>query len=213
MGTKRQSVEIAVDDTVRLEGVFIGHSRKQGGILCHPHPLHGGSMNNNVLFAAEQALNEMEISTLRFNFRGVGRSTGRHGGGREEAIDVKAACDFLRKRNPGTKIHVIAYSFGSFAFLHAVSVNLRVDTCVLVAPPLLAMDFSNLVLPEIPTAIVVGDRDEYCPLDHLSSWIDRQIGSDTVPDFQQTILSDTNHFFMGKEDALMDAIRTFYHAS
>ena len=214
MTTTSENVRIIVDSKIVLQGVLVQpssssspssrHSPELGAVLCHPHPLYGGSMDNNVLFAAEQALNAHDISTLRFNFRGVGQSTGEHGGGIEEAKDVIAACQYMKNSTRSTKVHVVAYSFGVFAFLHAAASGLTVESCALIAPPLSAMDFSNLSPPDCRTAIIVGDSDEYCRQPDLQQWLGQHQGSGFA--LGKTVLSDTDHFFVGSENQLRESL-------
>jgi uncharacterized protein len=97
---------------VTLEARFIAGAAPAGAVITHPHPLYGGSMNNNVVWTATRALGERGWSTLRVNFRGVGASTGSYGGGLAETADVAAALAFLQSRAPGPG-YVVGYSFGA----------------------------------------------------------------------------------------------------
>ena len=208
MTTKRQVVSIPSNEGVILQGQFIDVSTKTGVVLCHPHPLYGGSMENNVLFAAEESLVSLGMSCLRFNFRGVGKSTGRFGKGIEEAYDVISACTFVRETNPEMQVHVVAYSFGVFAFLHATSRGLHVDSSVLVSPPLSAMDFTDLLVPQTRTAVIVGDRDEYCHQNQLDEWLNNQPGG--LLRTQKFILEDTDHFYSGSESEIKNSLVAFF---
>ncbi len=86
---------------VTLEGRFLPGTAGPGVVITHPHPLFGGSMNNNVVWTAERAFHSKGFATLCFNFRGVNRSTGRYGNGEAETADVAAALDFLKARSTG----------------------------------------------------------------------------------------------------------------
>ena len=97
---------------VTLEGRLWVGAAPGGAVITHPHPLFGGDMTNNVVLTAVRALTARSLSALRFNFRGVGRSTGVYGGGIEETGDVAAALTFLKSRVPGP-YYVVGYSFGA----------------------------------------------------------------------------------------------------
>ncbi len=151
---------------VTLEGRFILGTAPGGVIITHPHPLYGGSMDNNVVWTARKAFEARRWSTLRFNFRGVGRSSGSYGQGLEEVDDVVAALAFLKKKASGP-YYVIGYSFGAAVAARAMLAGLEADGVLLVSPPIAfkEMDF----LPRVPRLelVVVGDRDELCPLADL----------------------------------------------
>jgi pimeloyl-ACP methyl ester carboxylesterase len=89
-------------------------------VICHPHPIFGGSMHNKVVHAAAEALAGLGMPVVRFNFRGVGRSAGRHDGGRGETDDLKVVLDDLAARFPGAPILAAGYSFGAWVALRVV---------------------------------------------------------------------------------------------
>ncbi len=148
---------------VTLEGRFLPGTAGPGVVITHPHPLFGGSMNNNVVWTAERAFHRRGFATLCFNFRGVGRSTGTYGEGEAEAEDVAAALDFLRERTPGP-LYLVGYSFGAFVAGRALLQGLAVRAAVFIAPPIAFMDLSWL--PRVPglRLVVAGDQDDICPL-------------------------------------------------
>ena len=153
---------------ITLEGRLSVGAAPGGAVITHPHPLFGGDMANNVVWTAERALAARGMSALRFNFRGVGRSTGTYGGGLEEADDVAAALEFLKSRTPGPH-YVVGYSFGAAVAGRALLQGLAADGAIFIAPPIAFMDLS--FLPRVPglRLIVVGDRDELCPLPSLQA--------------------------------------------
>lgn len=171
-------VWISTDDIgrgLKLEGRFYkasSESGQSGGVvICHPHPLYGGDMDNGVVIAIQEAFAERGFSTLRFNFRGVGASEGGYDGGRGEVEDLLAACRFMRAR--GMKaLYGAGYSFGSWILLKGCSVE-SFSGLVLVAPPLDILDFGGLKLPSsVPWLIIVGSRDEFCSQEKLRSWLE-----------------------------------------
>src|SRR5581483_12420564 len=106
---------------ITLEGLLSipATSPQMGVVVCHPHPLYGGEMHNNVVSALIDAFQHAGFATLRFNFRGVGRSGGSHGQGVTEVEDVKAAVSYLLSRQPVQTVVVAGYSFGSMVGLQA----------------------------------------------------------------------------------------------
>jgi alpha/beta superfamily hydrolase len=188
---------------VTLEGVVTLGTRPGGVIITHPHPLFGGSMANHVVWTATRAFAARGMSALRFNFRGVGRSSGTYGGGLEEAKDVAAALEFLKSRTPGP-YYVVGYSFGALVAGRALLDGLDVDGAIFLAPPIAFMDLS--FLPQLPglRLIVVGDRDDLCPLKSLETLLAK---SSTPPEVR--VIQGTDHFFGGAEAQLFRIVRDF----
>ncbi|MFA5111838.1 MAG: alpha/beta fold hydrolase [Desulfobaccales bacterium] len=132
---------------ITLEGRLTPGTGPGGAVITHPHPLFGGSMANNVVWTAVRALAARDMSALRFNFRGVGRSTGTYGDGVEEAVDVAAAVEFLKSR-AAAPYYVVGYSFGAAVVARALLQGLAVDGAILIAPPVAFMDLN--FLPRAP---------------------------------------------------------------
>ncbi len=193
------------EDGTSLAGRETRESTTDAAILCHPHPLYGGNMDNNVVLAARGALWSRGIDTLRFNFRGVGGSEGSFDDGVAEKGDIRGAINHLKTDRNLERIHAAVYSFGSRVFLDANRDETDIQKVALIAPPVSFMDFSPLPLPSPPTLIVVGEYDEYCAKADLERWLDAQpIKADLV------ILPEVNHFFGGAESALGDLLRDFF---
>ncbi len=205
MDDNETTVSIETHDGVVLAGKVVLGDSGQSAVLCHPHSLYGGNMDNNVVMASRDVLLENGIGTCRFNFRGVGQSTGVYGEGIKEALDVAAACGYLKDQGQ-TSIHAVAYSFGAWVLLQAVLKGLEVDSCVLVSPPISSMDFSKLKLPPQPCLIALGDSDEYASQSDLEKWLDVQ----SVKTHRTVILPQTDHFYFGSTKALQQEIRSFF---
>jgi alpha/beta superfamily hydrolase len=191
---------------ITLEGRLSMGAAPGGAVITHPHPLFGGSMANNVVLTAVRALAARGMSALRFNFRGVGRSTGTYGGGIDEAEDVAAALAFLKSRIPGPH-YVVGYSFGAAVAGRALLKGLSVDGAIYVAPPIAFMDLS--FLPRVPglRLIIVGDRDELCPLPSLQALM-----AESQPSFGETpaevrVIEGADHFFGDGEAELFRVLR------
>lgn len=188
---------------ITLEGRFLAGVAGPGVVITHPHPRFGGSMNNNVVYAAERAFHSRGWATLCFNFRGVGRSTGSYGGGEAETADVAAALDFLRDRAAGPH-YLAGYSFGAFVAGRALLKRLAAAGAVLISPPVAFMEMSWL--PEVPQLklIVAGDRDEIAPLLDLQTML-----AAVEPPVPIVVIKGADHFYGGREDQLFQVLREF----
>jgi len=188
---------------VTLEGVLVAGTAPGGVVITHPHPLFGGSMANNVVWTATRAFAARGLAALRFNFRGVGRSTGTYGGGMEETADVGAALAFLKSRTSGP-YYVVGYSFGAFVAGRALLDGLDADGAIFISPPIAFMDLS--FLPEVPglKLIAVGDKDELCPLESLEALLAE---GQTKPAVR--VIQGADHFYGGGEEELFQVLRDF----
>ena len=192
-----------------LEGRWVPGAGPGGAVITHPHPLFGGSMANNVVWTGVRALAARGLAALRFNFRGVGRSTGTYGGGLEEVADVSAALEFLKSRAPGP-YYVVGYSFGASVAGRALLQGLAADCAIFIAPPIAFMDLS--FLPRVPglRLIAVGDRDELCPLASLRTLLaERQAAPQDTPPPEVRVIEGADHFFGGGEEVLFRLLRDF----
>ncbi|MHC1741633.1 MAG: alpha/beta hydrolase [Syntrophobacteraceae bacterium] len=189
-----------------LEAVVAEAGMTDVAVLCHPHPLYGGDMDNNVVMALDQCLMKMRWSTVRFNFRGVGRSSGTYGEGIAEAEDLASVISYVQERG-ARRIHLAGYSFGAWVVLTAMKRGLRAISTILASPPLDFMDFKTLGLPGGPTLIVLGDSDSFCAVESLHSWLGQQSPAAVPP--RLAILPDCDHFYWGYEDQLEQQVSAF----
>jgi uncharacterized protein len=208
---KEQHVTFA-SGTLTLEGLLAkpeGAGPVRGAVVCHPHPLYGGSMYNNVVDAVLAAMWKKGWATLRFNFRGVGESEGEHGGGAGEAEDAAAAVAFISNQ-PGIQPDdavLAGYSFGSVAAMTAAPKILNLGGLVLVALPLKMADARSLKDFAGPTVLAAGDGDMYCPASQLEA-LHKDLGARA----QLRIIAGADHFFGGFEVELADAIESMLTA-
>src|SRR5215813_1539315 len=150
-----QPVSFAVGGDVILEGhLAVPAAATAGVVICHPHPLYGGDMDNPVVVRAQEVCAELGLATLRFNFRGVGASGGVHAGGVGEQDDAAAALDTLAKAIGGGALAIAGYSFGSRIAALVGSRDGRVGGMALIAPPLAMADFGFLEDIRVPTLAV-----------------------------------------------------------
>jgi len=189
-----------------LEGMMArpqGEGERRAAVVCHPHPLYGGSMYNNVVDAAIDALHAAGFATLRFNFRGVGRSEGEFDEGRGEAEDAAAAVRFLTAQSgmrPDRAL-LAGYSFGAMAALRAGSDVAEVGTIIAIAPPIGMIDPSIIETTTKPIVLVSGDRDSYCPATQLGALAAR-LGALA----HLRIIAGADHFFGGREREIVAAL-------
>ncbi len=200
-----EQVTFPVGDIV-LEGLLglPAKPRGTGVVICHPHPLYGGDMRNNVVEALVRRFAREKYATLRFNFRGVGESGGAHGQGIAEVDDVKAAVGFLLERQACEVVVVAGYSFGSMVGLRAGADDPRVHKLIGVALPIATRDVSFLERVTKPKLLVSGDRDDYSPVPQLNELFAR------LPEPKQLdIIRHADHFFHGLETDVAGAVARF----
>jgi uncharacterized protein len=175
-----------------------------GLVVCHPHPLYGGDMDNPVVVRAVEVATEGGLSTCRFNFRGVGRSSGTHAKGDGEQDDVKAALAMLGRRLPAGKLLGLAgYSFGAWVSANVAASGAPLAALCLIAPPLSMFDFATLAGSNQELLIVAGTRDTYCPTTGLAALSER------VPTARVETVAGADHFFFGKLFPLGELIRSW----
>lgn len=193
----------------RLVGRYQDGAGGRAAVICHPHPSYGGSMDNNVVISARDTLAEAGFATLRFNFRGVGGSGGKHADGVGEAEDLGPIMAALASQS-GAEVHLAAYSFGAWVALRATTEGVVAPASVMLfSPPVDFMPFDALALPGCPCLIVVGDRDEFCGLDSLEAWL----GAQDTARVSQRVLRGVDHFYGGGEAGLAGAITDFVTAA
>jgi len=171
-----------------------------GVVISHPHPLYGGDMDNPVVTRIVEVCTNRGLATLRFNFRGVGGSSGRHDNGRGEQDDVRACLAYLDEMLGGSgRLALVGYSFGAVVSA-SVAATVPLAGLGLVAPP---MRVAELEVPRTvggPIVIVAGAEDQYCPAPAL----ERLRGG--LPEATVIVVEGADHFFFGSLMPLGDAV-------
>ena len=159
-------------------------------VICHPHPLFGGTMKNKVVTTIARAYEQLGIPTVRFNFRGVGKSDGQYGEGKAEQADLLSILDWLKEVLPQHQVCLAGFSFGSFVSA-AVASSLPVQHLLSVAPPIHLYDYAHLDETTCPWLVVQGDQDEIVPFKQVQQWVKHK-----AIDF--VVVSRAGHFFHGQ---------------
>ena len=185
--------------SLKIEGLLGKHSEENGVIICHPHPLMGGSMHNNVVEAIRDAFALQNYTTLRFNFRGAGNSAGNYDEGRGEQSDILSAHEFLKK-NGIEKIILAGYSFGAWVGSKVLEQSNHLFVAsILVSPPHNLFDFNWENLKNKIDLLVSGDLDQYCDAEVLRKQAE-------IINSPIEIISGTDHFYSGKEKELSNIL-------
>jgi hypothetical protein len=177
---------------------------RQVALVCHPHPLYGGTMHNKVVFRAAKAALLSGLPTLRFNFRGAGKSVGTFTGGDGEREDVRAALDYLAAHFPGLPVCLMGFSFGSWVGLAVGAADARVSTLVGLGLPVGSLDFDFLRDVRKPKLLLQGTRDEFGPVAQVS-----ELYRSLAEPKQIHWVEGADHFFAGKLDEVQEALRQF----
>jgi uncharacterized protein len=177
-------------------------------LVLHPHPLHGGTMHNKVVFRAARALNDAGLVTLRFNFRGVGHTTGTHDHGHGEQADARLALDYLAGQYPNVPLVLAGFSFGARVGLEVGIRDERVRALIGIGTPVSiperGYDFSFLRECRKPVLFVHGDRDEFGDVAKL-----RKLAAELPPaaHARVAVIAGAGHFFDDQLDELTRVIR------
>lgn len=179
-------------------------------IVCHPHPLHGGTMHTKAVYHSAQALNEAGTLALRFNFRGVGSSTGSYDEGVGEQDDLRAALDWLTAEHPHLPIVVGGFSFGSMVALTVGAEDDRVDALIGLGLPVdmdERYDFGFLAETDKPVLVVQAENDEFGPAERVAAAL-APLGSHITV----VRIAGTDHYFEGRLDELREAVRGYFRS-
>ena len=195
----------------RLEGRY-QHSKKPNGpiaLVLHPHPLHGGTMNNKVTYALYQTFVKRGFSVLRFNFRGVGRSQGTFDQGIGEMSDAAAALDWMQTHNPNASTCWIGgFSFGAWIAMQLMMRRPEIGGFISIAPPADAYDFTFLAPCPASGQIIQADKDEVVPKEAVDK-LAQKLSSQKNITIDYDIIQGADHFFSKDMDTLNELVGNY----
>jgi alpha/beta superfamily hydrolase len=189
------ALEVSVD--------FPDASEARSGIavLCHPHPLEGGTMHNKVVTMLARSLRELGLATVRFNFRGIGESQGSYDNGRGETLDLLSVAQWAQQARPDHVLWLGGFSFGAWIALLGAR-HLPVAQLISIAPPAGRWDFSAVLAPTCPWLVVQGEADDIVAPQAVYDWLAKLDAHPTL-----VKMPDTDHFFHRRLMDLRGAIK------
>lgn len=183
-------VEDLRSDAGRLEALYRDIDRpKAVAVVCHPHPVEGGTLHNKVVFRAARGLEAAGVATIRFNFRGAGASQGQYDAGEGEQRDFEAALRWIRQKHPESKVFAGGFSFGSWVSTRAGCEMPEIDAMFLIGAPVNKYNMNYLTQCRKPILILHGTEDQFGDVDKLTELAER------IPEAETVIVSGAGHFF------------------
>ena len=186
-----------------LEAILSVPEQTSGAIavVCHPHPMYGGTMDNKVVHYTARALLEMGIPVLRFNFRGVGKSAGKFDNAVGEIEDCMTVVEWMQENYPKDRLVLAGFSFGAYIAVRAAA-RADVSALITIAPAVNLYDFDSLDEIGCPWLLIQGEADEVVPPDAVRSWVTQSSQLSEV-----IWMPDASHFFHGRLLELAEHIR------
>lgn len=176
-------------------------------VVCHPHPVYGGTMTNKVVHVLAKSFNERGVPSLRFNFRGVGASAGSYDEGEGETQDALAAVDWALQRLPGAALWLAGFSFGGAIAVRAALAR-DAKRLVTVAPAVERFAVGNAQLPRCPWLLIQGDNDELVDAGEIQRWV-----ATLASPPQLALLPGVDHFFHGRLNELRAVVLEWLDAT
>lgn len=185
--------------SLEAEIILPDGAHDKGFIMCHPHPLYQGSMDNKVVTTLTKAMQELGFISLRFNFRGVGQSSGTYDQGQGETLDALAIISYLKDRFKNVNKWVLGgFSFGGFIAYQA-AITAKPDALILISPSIAKSEYQKNSNPNnephCPLLVIQGDQDETIPIAAIRAWLDTR-----QEPFIFKEIAGASHFFHGKLD-------------
>lgn len=203
---ERLAIEGPVGSLEALVEVPEGRDCTHAAVVCHPHPLHGGTMRNKVVHMLARSLQMLGLPTVRFNYRGVGASDGRYDDGIGEAEDAAAVIDWARRRWPGSRMWIGGFSFGAAVALR-VATRGHSTRLLTVAPPIDWLIPGGFTVPECPWLVIHGTQDELFAISAVEQWV-----ATLTPRPALAVIDGADHFFHGKLTELRNAVHDWVEA-
>jgi alpha/beta superfamily hydrolase len=193
-----------------LEGILetpVDADPSRIAVICHPHPVYGGTMTNKVVHMLAKAFNDLRVPAIRFNYRGVGASVGAYDEGRGETFDTLSVVRWAHERRPQASLWLGGFSFGGAVALRAAA-QIQPARLVTVAPAIQRVDVTRVQLPQCPWLIVQGDNDELVNAQEVQAW-----AQSLTPGPEFALLAGVDHFFHGRLNDLRDAVVRWIEAT
>jgi alpha/beta superfamily hydrolase len=167
-------------------------------VICHPHPLYGGTMHNKVVYTLARAFQQMGLRAVRFNYRGVGKSQGEYGEGKGETDDLLTVLNWVKQVRPNDSIWLAGFSFGGYVAARGASLW-PTEQLILVAPSVCHFQFDFPI--DASLLVIQGDKDEIVPPEAVFKW------AESLPHKPQVIrMHEAGHFFHGRLTELRNLI-------
>jgi alpha/beta superfamily hydrolase len=207
--TRTKEITQLIDGPVgKLEvsvGEALGEERNAFGVVCHPHPLYGGTMHNKIVTTLAKTFQGMGVTTVRFNFRGVMESQGMFDNGKGELQDLLAVVDWIQSGRPGKELWLAGFSFGSYIAAKAAT-QITTSKLVTVAPPVQHFPMQNLPPITCPWVLVQGERDDVVPPKEVLEWAEARRPQPVIIRFPEA-----GNFFHGHLGELRTLIEQALH--
>ncbi|HEV8661503.1 MAG TPA: alpha/beta fold hydrolase [Thermoanaerobaculia bacterium] len=188
----------------RLESLYRELQDPKGvAVICHPLPTGGGTLHNKVVFRAARGLENANVSTLRFNFRGVGASAGTFDAGEGEQDDFLTALNWMMKKHPGVKVFAGGFSFGAWVASRAACEVESVNALFLIGTPVNKYDFGYLRFCEKPMLFIHGTQDDHGDVAKLEKLVQNVRNAESV------IVTGADHFFSKQLEAVEETLRSW----
>lgn len=199
-----QTSILIADQENQIEGLLDCQGEADKGFIavnCHPHPLYGGSMTNKVVHTLSKTFAQLGIPSYRFNFRGVGSSSGTYDHGVGEQEDLISVIDWVKRQHSGRKLILTGFSFGAYVSILA-SKQVTPDLLISVAPPVGRFPLELPFELSMPWTVIMGDQDELVDFGLVEQWVRR------LPNQPNLLkISGASHFFHGKLVLLSEQIK------
>lgn len=194
----------------RLEAILKAPKgeRRGVGLVCHPHPLGGGTMHNKVVFRAAAGLVDAGLITLRFNFRGVGASTGVHSEIEGGVEDVRDALSWLAREYPGLDVTLAGFSFGARTGMQVGMADQRVSRLISIGTPVDKYEDHDFLLRiRKPILFIHGDHDEFGEIGHVERIVEQL--AEQNPDTELVVVPNSGHFFDEHLDLVRETVKNW----
>ncbi|MGB0934653.1 MAG: alpha/beta hydrolase [Alphaproteobacteria bacterium] len=199
----------------RIEARYMQQSSPSApiAIMLHPHPEHGGTMNNKVVYAMYRSFLERGFSVIRFNFRGVGRSEGVFDQGEGELSDAATVLDWLQQQNPSPQAYWVAgFSFGAWIGMQLLMRRPELNGFISVSPPANMYDFNFLAPCPVSGLIVQGDKDDIVPKESVDGLVDK-LSTQRGITIDYNVIKGADHFFTNQTSELMNTVDNYIRKS